>query len=80
VINLKAARAALGLTQQDLAAALGCSQPLVALVERGKRGFSPARSRQLEQMLGMVPEPPSRPEDPGISPARPAPIGEALDA
>ncbi|HYR46927.1 MAG TPA: hypothetical protein VER78_07960 [Thermoanaerobaculia bacterium] len=51
MLSVAILRGLLGFTQHDLARVLRCSQPLVALVEKGERNFSPARRRALEQLL-----------------------------
>lgn len=48
---LKFARIAKGWSQTELAAALGCSVSLVCEMEKGTRGATPARIKQLAEVL-----------------------------
>lgn len=51
---VKELRAALGLTQTELAAHLGKSRPLVALIEQGRRTLSPTDRRVLEGLASRL--------------------------
>lgn len=51
---VKELRAALGLTQTELAALLGKSRPLVALIEQGRRTLSPTDRRVLEGLASRL--------------------------
>ncbi len=53
--EFKVARKKLGLSQCDVAARLGVSQPYVALMERGKRHFPPELVRKAVSLLKMSP-------------------------
>jgi len=47
------ARKAAGLTQEALAEAIGCSKPLLSLMEAGRRTISMHWARRIEQALGL---------------------------
>ena len=51
---VKELRAALGLTQTELAALLGKSRPLVTLIEQGRRTLSTADRRVLEGLASTL--------------------------
>ena len=50
---IREARKAAGLTQEALAAEIGCSKPQLSLMESGQRTVSQLRARQIEQALGL---------------------------
>lgn len=49
--QLRAARLGAGLTQAEVASAIGLSRPLVSLVEIGLRGLSPDRSERISAAI-----------------------------
>ncbi len=51
--TLKNARRKAGFTQKRLAQVLGCSQPYLSLMERGKRAVPRAMERKLVRLLGL---------------------------
>lgn len=50
---LHAYRESEGLTQQQLADALGCSQPLIALIEKWERGVTKENAEDWEKKTGL---------------------------
>lgn len=68
--TMKALRLARGMTQEDLAAALGTAKSTISMYEKGKREPNLAVLRQLAEVLGVdmnqltdTPPMPARPED-----------------
>lgn len=55
VVHLKAWREFRGLTQEDVAQAMGCTPSFVSLLERGKKNWTVRRLVQAAHALGINP-------------------------